>query len=427
MQMFRAAVAARAAVLVMALATGCASGSGQPPGATPATGAPAATATPAVASSATTHLAPSPEATAETPAPAAPTEAATAGPEPTATTTPAPLPTNPLTGLPLADPAALQRRPLAIKIAHFPRGVRLDQVGLSLADNVWEHYAEGGVTRFTAVFLSEAPQRIGNVRSARLIDTHLGQAYQAILVTSGSSSGVMARMRETDFYDRIIAEYTGYSGCPLLCREEAASVSSNKLFTSAPAVWALAEELGLGHPEDLAGFEFDPEPPAGGQAAEMVHIDFHVNHTVTEWRYSADRRLYERWIDTDRMPELAPHLDAANGQALAAANVVVIFAPYLTSNVHEVEGGRVSFSYDVPLYGSGPALLFRDGRMYELTWQRDPDAGGLPRLVDEAGQPIAYRPGVTWFEVLDPDSPQRFEDGRFYARSRVPGLPEVSE
>jgi hypothetical protein len=47
----------------------------------------------------------------------------------------------------------MDRRPLAIKVAHFPRRVREHQVGLSYADNVWEHYAEGGVIRFTAIFL----------------------------------------------------------------------------------------------------------------------------------------------------------------------------------------------------------------------------------------------------------------------------------
>ena len=145
--------------------------------------------------------------------------------------------------MPLSDPAALDRRPLAIKVANFPRRVRAAQTGLSQADNVWEHYAEGGTTRFTAIFLSQGPDRIGNVRSARLIDTYLGQAYQAMLVASGSSDGTLARLRQTDFYKRVIAEATGYHGCPILCREAPASQTTDKLFTSAPAVWDLATSL----------------------------------------------------------------------------------------------------------------------------------------------------------------------------------------
>jgi hypothetical protein len=48
---------------------------------------------------------------------------------------------------------------------------------------------------------------------------------------------------------------------------------------------------------------------------------------------------------------------------------------------------------------------------------------GLPRLVDEDGDVVPYRPGVTWFEVLDPDSRTSFADELYYARIRVPGVP----
>ena len=47
----------------------------------------------------------------------------------------------------VADAALLDRRPIAIKVSQFPRRVR-PQSGLSLADLVFEHYAEAGVTQF---------------------------------------------------------------------------------------------------------------------------------------------------------------------------------------------------------------------------------------------------------------------------------------
>lgn len=339
--------------------------------------------------------------------------------------TAAPQVLNPLTGLPVADPAVLDRRPLAIKIAHFPRGVRAHQVGLSAADNVWEHYAEGGTIRFTALFLSQTPNRVGNVRSARLIDAYLGQAYQAMLVASGSSTGTMQRLRETDFYERVISEYTGYGGCPMLCREESAAVSASKLFTSPPALWELAETLGLGGQQDLSGFAFNEAVPPGGEPATTLHIDWLRNYTITEWRYDPATNTYGRWIDTDATaagaPNLAPHVDTANGQALTAADIVTLVVPHVTSNIHEEEGGQVYYSYDIPLYGSGPARLFRDGLMYEATWSRDAEAGGLPRLLDASGNVLPYRPGVIWFDVLSDRTEITFADGVFTAWVRVPG------
>jgi hypothetical protein len=327
---------------------------------------------------------------------------------------------NPLTGLPVADPTVLNRIPLAIKIAHFPRSVREAQVGLSQANNVWEHYAEGGTIRFTGIFLSQAPERIGNVRSARLIDIHLCYAYQALVVASGSSSGTLSRFRDAGLYDRLIAEATGYRGCPVLCREEDASVTANKLYTSAPAVWALADELGVNGPKDLAGLHFAVAVPPGGEPAQTIHIDWQLNHTVGEWRYDAAAQRYDRWIDTDDMPTLAPHLDMATGQGLTAENVVVLFAAYMPSNIWEEDGGTRHYSYDVLFTGQGEGRLFRDGMMWPITWERSEVTSGLPRLFDQAGQPIALRAGITWFMVLDPDSPQTFEGGVFQARSKVP-------
>ena len=323
---------------------------------------------------------------------------------------------DPLTGLLVDSPAVLDRRPLALKIAEFPRRVR-PQFGLSLADNVWEHYAEGGVTRFTAIFLSQGADKLGNIRSARLIDTYLGQAYQAMLVGQGTSAGVLDRLRHTDFYNRFIAEESGYRGCPIMCREESGAVSSDKLFTSAPALWDLEVKLGLSGRQDLSGFTFDPQPPAGGQPASTVHLDFQLDNNVVEWRYDATAQDYARWVDGANLPQLDPHLDASTGRQITAANVVVLSVPYSVTNFIENEAGQL-LSYDVLLTGHGAARLFRDGQLYDAQWTRA--SAGLPRLTDAAGQPLPFRPGQIWFEVVNTNSPSRFQGGVFSLRFSAP-------
>ena len=77
---------------------------------------------------------------------------------------------NPYTGLPV-DAVALGRKPLLIKVANTAE-VR-PQSGLNAADVVVEHLSEGGITRFTALFLSNMPAKVGSVRSCRLIDLEL--------------------------------------------------------------------------------------------------------------------------------------------------------------------------------------------------------------------------------------------------------------
>lgn len=391
-------------------------------GSAPTPTTPAATATaevvPTVGLVATPTPAPTAVSTVGVPTVETPTEVPAT---PTATTAAI----NPLTGLAVSDPSVLARRPLAIKVANFPRRVRLDQNGLSLADNVWEHYAEGGTTRFTAIFLSQGPERIGNVRSARLLDAYLGSAYAAILVASGSSTGTMNRLRETDFFERVIAEATGYGGCPVLCREASASETTDKLYTSAPALWALADEKGFNGPQPLPGFAFEAAPPSGGQRVTTLRVNFQLDNTVTEWRYDASTGLYERWIDTANMPELERHVDHYNNQFINAATIVLVSVPYTPSNIRETEGGKVYYSYDIPLVGRGPARVFRDGVMLEGEWVREDN--GLPRLVDAQGQPIAFHPGVIWFVPVDPDSPFVYtaDQSHFQIRFKVPPPGEV--
>ncbi|MDX1378689.1 MAG: DUF3048 domain-containing protein, partial [Anaerolineales bacterium] len=105
-------------------------------------------------------------------------------PQPTdlsAPTSAVPVVINPLTGLPAPNPDLLNRHPMAIKVTNYPRYTR-PQSGLSLADQVFEYYIEGGLTRFTAVFYGNDSEWVGPVRSGRFFDEHVARMYQAYLV-----------------------------------------------------------------------------------------------------------------------------------------------------------------------------------------------------------------------------------------------------
>ena len=324
---------------------------------------------------------------------------------------------NPLTGLKVSDVSLLERRPLAIKVSEFPRRVR-PQSGLSLADVVFEHYAEAGVTRMTAIFLGQDADKVGSIRSARLIDTVLGEAYRAMLVTSGSSQGTLDRLNRTNFANRIIAEATGYNDCPPLCRE-GTDASTDNLFADTADVWAIATQLGLNERQDLHGMAFFPTPPSGGQPATTVHIDFQLNYNIAEWRYDPASGLYARWVDTDEAGQLAPHTDALNQSQLTAANVAVLYVHHQPTDLVEDYGNEGHCGYEIQLWGNGPAKVFRDGQLYEATWVRLVQSD-LIGLVGPDNAVVPLKPGNTWFEVIDLDSPTTFADGVFTTRFKGP-------
>ncbi|NOG48118.1 MAG: DUF3048 domain-containing protein [Chloroflexi bacterium] len=78
---------------------------------------------------------------------------------------------------------------MIVKISNFPPIVR-PQTNVNMADVVYEVEAEGGVTRFAAIYRSQLPDLVGSVRSARLLDLELVPMYQALLAYSGTSEPI---------------------------------------------------------------------------------------------------------------------------------------------------------------------------------------------------------------------------------------------
>ena len=123
--------------------------------------------------------------------------------QPTAVTLPPPI--DPLTGLPAPDPALMDRRPLAIKVANYPRYIR-PQSGLTLADQVFEYYIEDGLTRFIAVFYGSNSEWVGPVRSGRFFDENIQRMYQAYLVFKFADKRVLEYFRTTDFAQFLVEQ-----------------------------------------------------------------------------------------------------------------------------------------------------------------------------------------------------------------------------
>jgi hypothetical protein len=322
---------------------------------------------------------------------------------PTATPGPTPIPlpgqigpafpenVNPLTGLMVADPETLNHRPIVTKISNAPPLVR-PQAGLNAADLVFEHYAEGGLTRFSAVFYSQLPQRVGSVRSGRLIDYELVPMYRALLVYSGASNGVQQIIADGDFADR--AYYGVNYGRPYYFRDEEIEVPHN-LFANVAAVSQLATDEGVNERPALQGMAFHTDVPRfSTQDANLIDIRYYA--TRVQWEWDAENGVYRRFSDGQ------PHYDATTETQVTANNVVVIYANHRFTDIVESQfQDRVSYSIEIKLWFEGLAVLFRDGRMYEGLWWR-PTREDMITLRTYDGQYLYLKPGNTWFQVMRP-------------------------
>ena len=348
------------------------------------------------------------------PVPATPTTAATLPPPPVMTSeiTPAP-PTpeltstpatvfltadaasfvnrNPLTGEEVADPANLQRRPIAVKLSNAPADYTRPQAGLNDADIIFEHWTEGSVTRFTALFYDTVPTNVGPVRSARLIDLELPAMYDAMLAFSGASVGVNQRLNASDFSDRLLrASEPGFYRTG-----DTTKPFEHTLYIRLAELWQAVANDGLNSPPQFGSFNaFSEEPPAGGSPAGTINIDYKTEKI--EWVWDAGIGKYRRWMDFEE------HVDANTEEQVTAANVIFL-TPYHVNDANICEqinnGVCAALSIEIQLWGSGPAVVFRDGQQFDVTWHRDGRNDQLT-FTDTAGNPFPLQIGNSWVQLM---------------------------
>ena len=332
-----------------------------------------------------------PLAEATSPPPPSPTPTPTSTPAPTPTPTPV-LNVNPLTGELVDDVSLLERVPVAIKISNWPGQYVRPQAGINSADLIFEHYNEGWfATRWTAIYLGHDPERVGPVRSGRLIDLELPAIYKAVLACSGFSDGVRELIRDSDLYPDWVASPSVGVGQPVFYRDFSRDVPlEHTMFTSPALVRDWAAERAVSGRQDLQGMVFSAEPPVEGEPATTIRIPW--NRMDSEWRYDEASGRYLRWTDG------VVHTDALDGQQLNVANVVLLYVPqWDTDIVEEPHSGALSIQF--ALWYSNRAVIFRDGLRIDGFWQRW-EREDMLTLTDEQGNPIPLKVGNTFFEVI---------------------------
>jgi hypothetical protein len=307
---------------------------------------------------------------------------------------------NPLTGLKVADPELLDRRPLAIKINIVPRTNTRPPWGLSAADIVFEYYQNNGYSRFHALFLGEDTELAGPIRSGRFPDHYLIQMYKSIFAYGSADQTINNRLLNAAYSDRLVLEGGRSTLCPpvaaaALCRFDPQGFDF--LLGGTEALHGFIRSQGVDDTrQDLDGMSFLMEPPVGGEDGSQVTVRY-SGDSYLRWEYNLARRKYLRYqdniFDTGGGEEYAPLIDRNNEENIVADNVVVAFMEHSFFREPPAE------IIEILVSGSGPAYLFRDGKVYEVRWNI-PAPDSVLYLTDNAGNPFPFKPGSTWFEVI---------------------------
>lgn len=307
---------------------------------------------------------------------------------------------NPLTGLKVNVSSLLERRPIAVKISTFPRGiVRPHQYGLSRADLVFEYYIEDGLTRFIAVFYSNNASRAGPVRSGRYFDEYIMRMYHAVLVFVNADERVEKHMLESDQKPLLFVPRD--DNCPPLCRDTSIPGYNNVFVDTA----GVGEKITDNSKQQLRPAAFgELFSTLSSQAITQIYTHYSI-YSYNYWQYDQNKKEYLRYSDTadadtfTNGEKYAPHIDQLNKTQLRADNVIELVVPHIFHN----EFDRADQVIDITLTGSGDAYLFRDGRMIKMRWVRDKIDQAI-QFQDNFGYPVPIKPGVTFFQVIDTES-----------------------
>ncbi len=297
---------------------------------------------------------------------------------------------NPLTGELVADPSVLARRPFTVKISNAPPSYVRPQSGLNDADIIYEHLAEGSITRFTAVFYGKTPPKIGPIRSARLIDVELPAMYDAALFFSGASVGVNQRLNGSDFTERIMrSAEEGYY------RTGEDKPFEHTLYGDPAGFYRAMEARGINVPPHFnTMMAFSSEAPEGGEPATSAAIDYLWE--VVEWRYDAEDGRYYRWAGGE------PHRDGNSNEQVSAANIIIISPIHVEDPTicEQIENNQcVALSVQIQLWGSGSGIILRDGRQYPVNWHREA-RNDMLTFTDADGNPFPLQIGNSWVQLV---------------------------
>ena len=279
-------------------------------------------------------------------------------------------PIAPLTGLPDPTRVTHRRSVLTIKIDNTPEAH--PQYGLEKADVIYEEIVEGGITRLAAIFNSHLVNRVGPVRSVRRTDREIVTPIGGIFAFSGGAQYAVDSIEKAPV--KLVDQFNAGSA---MFRDPNRPAPHN-LFANAIRLMA----MGRVHiPPPLFKYAAHNAKALGPKVASFT-VNFLAGYQVT---YSWDARTHS-W---DRSIFGHPDVEAT-GQRMSPTNVIVMSVTY--AGGVGVEGSQAV------LTGTGPVMVFTNGRLQRGYWSRS-HLKFVTAYRSRSGHDIRLRPGQTLVEL----------------------------
>lgn len=280
-----------------------------------------------------------------------------------------------LSGLPV-DPSVNSRPVTGVMIENS-----LDarpQSGLSQASVVFEAIAEGGITRFLALYQDTQPDNIGPIRSARPYYEQWALGFDAGYAHVGGSPEALADLKSWNVRD-LDQFYNGGSYHRISSRQ-----APHNVYSGVPTLVQLETAKGYGS-SSFTGWARKADAAAKQPTARTVDLAISGPLYNVHYDYDAATNSYKRSEGG------TPHIDANSGAQISPKVVIALVLPYSL----ESDGYHSSYT----TLGSGQAYIFQDGMLTIGQWSKADTASQLS-FSDAAGHPLELNAGQTWLSAV---------------------------
>lgn len=284
--------------------------------------------------------------------------------------------------------------PLGVMIENLP--VVRPQSGLAAASVVYEALAEGGATRFLAMFSGPGPNlsKIGPVRSARPYYLEWNEEYDGPYAHAGGSPDALEMISAFG-----VTQLNGIGNAARYFWRDRGLGAPHNLFTSSELMSRAYRDLKIDARQPaFTAWTFKDNMPLDQRPTgePYVRIKFSGYAFEAEYRYRRETNTYARFNAG------AVHADQQTGDQIQANNVLVqVIPPILDVG----EKGRLTLD----VTGSGKALIFVDGGINLGTWKKV-DRASRTEFFLENGQPALLNRGSTWIAVVPEDRAVEYGD-----------------
>ncbi len=284
----------------------------------------------------------------------------------------------PLTGLPTTADIAAQPV-FGVVIENSPDA--RPQSSLSQAGVVYETVAEGGITRFLAVYQDQQPTNIGPVRSLRPYFISWIQEYNnAPVAHAGGSYEALAGVHTYGVKSMNGLNYGAYF------RRAGDRYAPHNLYTSYDKLAALMTKQHYTTKPDFAQWTRKKDNPLAQPTYPTISIRYSSPLFTAKYTFDTGCDCYNRLIAS------VPSIERNTNKQIQVKNVVVI----ATQATYDTKGHAL-----LTTEGSGKAYIFTDGGLTEGIWKKGSKQGRMT-FVTADGTPIALNAGNTWIGAIPP-------------------------